>query len=398
MKTIVVCGAMWGDEGKGKLISYLSQHADITMRCNGGSNARHRITYNGKVIVLSLIPAGIFNSKLSIITGNVIINCTSLKQDLETCKKLIGPLNNKLFISKNCHIAFPHHISLNKASHSHIGTSGEGVGPANASRLMREGISLKRYFNSLSNDLPSLSDSDKELLNSLKEYLADVSEVVYDASQKNKNLTILLEGAQGFLLDNLHGTYPYVTSSATSTAGLLHGSGLPTSTLSRNIGVCGAYLTRAIHEPLITRVSEKEQIILQKYGNEYIALFDRWRDCFWLDLVALQYSHLINNFTELCINKLDVLSHLDELYLCVGYKHKGKIFNRIFDYNDFHETDFEPVYKKFKGWKVDIQGIKEWHDLPIDAQNYIKFIEDYIGTPVTLIGTGPHPEDIINRY
>ena len=385
---------MWGDEGKGKLVTYLASKNDLTLRCSGGSNARHRIIYKKNVLVLSSIPVGIFQGSKAIITGNVVLNLKSLWEDILLCEKYLGPLKGKLYISENCHIIFPHHISLNQSLHNHMGTSGEGIATANADRLLRRGITLKRYYAGEPVELPA---DLKEILSHIKQYMTNTTKMIFSENQKNSNLTILIEGSQGFMLDNLHGTYPYVTSSAISTAGLLHGAGLPVSTLKHNIGVAGAYLVRAIHEPLITRVAVKEEKILQHYGNEYIPLFDRWRDCFWLDLVALQYSHNINHYSELCINKLDVLSHVETINICVGYQLNGSVVQQVYDWNDFHTYHFSPVYQTLPGWSQEITGCQKYEELPEQAKNFIRFIEDKLLVPVNLIGTGPKSDDIIDR-
>lgn len=395
MKTIIVNGAVWGDEGKGKLISFLSKDSDITIRCNGGSNARHKIIHNEKEYTLRLVPCGIFNNNKAVVTGNVVINPLSLNIDLQPCEETLGSLLGRLFIDENCHVTFPEHVELNIKLNSVMGTTCQGVGPTNADRLQRVGISLKRYYKGDLGKFLPLSSEEDGILQNIKKYVVNTAQLLAEERQKNPNLTVLIEGSQAFMLDNLYGTYPYVTSSATSASGLLHGAGLPMNSVSRNIAVIGAYLTRSINEPLLTRMpADKEKIVREK-GREYIIQVERYRDCFWLDLVPIRYAQSINGYTEICVNKLDVLSGFDEIPVCVGYKHKGRIFETVYSWSDIEEINYEPCYKYLKGWKKDISGIKDFNKLPVEAKDYLHFIEDHISFPIKFIGTGPGPNDII---
>lgn len=411
METTIISGAQFGDEGKGKVCYHLSKNSDISIRCSGGTNAEHTFMHNGSMLKFRILPIGIINGNIAIITGNVVINCTILLEEIKKAKSIIGDISGRLFISENADIILPKHREISK-SNVNIGTIGHGVGPANADRRLRQGISLKAYYNNI-NEFLDISDKDKIALKKIKKYVCNTEKFLEKENSNNKKLKVLIEGNQGFLLDNLYGTYPYVTSSSLSSTAFLHGAGIAVNSLKRNVGVIRSYLSRFSVGPLVTRCTGDELNALRNAGNEYDVPTSRYErelfnynkygrkgrglDCGWLDIVALKYAHYMNSYTEFYLNKLDVLSYLDEIPVCIGYEYKGKLFHTFYEWSYLKEDDCKPVYKMIKGWKKNIFGINSPEQLPSEAEDYIKCIEDMIEVPIRFVGTGPGIEETIDR-
>ncbi len=406
MKTIIVGGAQLGDEGKGKLTDVLAAEADISIRCSGGANAEHTVMRNGQPLRFRVLPLGILSGNLALISPNVVLGIELLARDIRAAEALLGDLTGRLLVSPDAHLALPHHIRHSKQKNSAIGTIGQGVGPANADRKLRRGLSLGRYLRALHGDHEhdhddvelSLSPSMREDLELIGRYVGSTNRAIAERNHRDPNTTILIEGSQGFMLDNLFGTYPYVTSACLSSAALLHGAGLPWSSVSRNIGVVKAYLSRYSRGPFVTRCAPEDERALQQHGNEVATPPDvRLIDCGWFDIVALRYAQRMNDYTELCVNKLDCLSYLDEIPICVQYRYCGEVMSDLYEWSELDTEKLEPIYEHLPGWRRDIRGVTRFDELPVAAQGYIRFIERHVGVPVRYIGTGPGREDIINR-
>lgn len=398
MKITIVNGAQWGDEGKGKLTHSLATQHDICVRCNGGSNAEHTFFHAGEIFKFRLLPIGLMQGNTAIISDNVVIGCDWLASDIKQAEKILGNLEGKLLISSNAHIVLPVHrerdakLDDNKLK---IGTIRQGVGPAIADRVSRVGINVATYlenYRELADEFGCWEETEN-YVELLKRHVCDTKKYLFENSSDNKR--IMLEGAQGFMLDNIYGTYPFVTSSFTTTAGLLHGAGLPHHMLKRNIGVVKAYVTRFSTGPFVTQAAPAFEQLLRDTGGEYSTYIKKPMRCGWFDMVAMRYAHQINHYTEIAMNKLDVLSVLDEIPICIGYRHKGKIFDIMYDWSNQEIENYEPIYKTFKGWRQNIRGINDFNDLPLAAKDYVHFIEDELNVPIVSVGTGPEQNDMI---
>ena len=400
MHITIVNGAHWGDEGKGKICHYLSQQTDVSVRCNGGSNAGHQVVIGNESISFRMLPIGIVNGNMGLITGEVVLGCDWLLRDIKIAEEKLGSISERLLISENAHVVLPQHrqrdTKLDQNSLK-IGTTKQGIGPAISDRRSRVGVDLKSFLAGNVGSFGPLPDIYQEYRQVLQQYAGSTNEYFAKQKAQKKELKILIESGQGFMLDNTHGTYPFVTSSHTSSAGLLHGAGLPVTWLKRNIAVTKAYVTRYSVGPFVARCEPQQEQQLREFGNEYGNHSRKPMLCGWFDLVALRYAQHVNHYTELCINKLDVLSPYDEIPVCVGYKYKGQILDTLYEWNNLDQDAYQPVYKVLKGWRKDISGLQSFAELPPEAQDYIKFIEDAVEVPVTLIGTGPKNNDVIDR-
>ena len=427
MSGIIVIGSQWGDEGKGKAVDVFSAKADYVVRYQGGSNAGHTLNFNGQKKVLHLIPSGIFHSNTTcLITSGVVLDIETLVSEIEAINKS-NPLNlsSKLLISDSATVLLSYHKVLDQAREkalngTKIGTTGKGIGPAYEDRASRKALLLSDLFTDkdtlkakLENNISEKkflienlykgnSISVEEVLNQilllreeLKPYrCSDTSAVIYKALKENKK--VLFEGAQGSLLDLLHGTYPYVTSSNTLAGAALVGSGIGPGFIQKVIAITKSYTTRVGEGPFPTECSEQEGQMLQKKGEEWGATTGRIRRCGWLDIPALKYAVRINGITHLALMKLDVLSDLKEIPVCTAYKLNGKTTS---DY-PVHSPQLaisKPVYKNLPGWQEDISHIRKFEDLPSAAQNYINVLQKEIGVPVEIVSVGPSREETIWR-
>jgi len=415
LSTTVVLGAQWGDEGKGKVTDFFASTADYVVRFQGGNNAGHTIVVGEDKIALSLTPSGVlYPSCTPVIGSGCVVDLGFLKQELEMLnKKNIN--TDKLVISPNAHLVMPYHKLLDELieeslGENKIGTTKKGIGPCYADKIQRKGIRVQDLLDKnifaqkvknnieetnltltkIYNQAPLVAD---EIIKEFNDYIEMVSNHVADtslliANAIKNNKTILFEGAQGTLLDIDHGTYPFVTSSNTSSGNAATGSGVGPKNLDKIVGVTKAYISRVGSGPFLTEQENEIGDYLIEKGAEFGVVTGRRRRCGWLDLISLKYSVRINSLTELFITKLDVLSGLEELKLCVGYESEnGVTTDYPYDQNILNTA--EPVYEILDGWTEDITSVKKFDDLPENAKKYINAIEDFIEVPITFISVGP---------
>lgn len=420
MSVTVVIGSQWGDEGKGKIVDLLSENVDVVVRYQGGANAGHTIFVNNKKFVLHLIPSGIIRKDILCVIGNgVVLDPSAFFEELEILNNNKIETDGRIKILPNAHLVLPFHKIIDQLSESRtnkIGTTGRGIGPTYVDKYSRLGIRAIDLFNS--DYAFSLLEKNLEMKNLLiehyfksnqiafdeiKNYLVEVRDKLIPFITKDPVLVsklieegkkVLLEGAQGSLLDVDFGTYPFVTSSNPSIGGALTGSGISVKQIEKIYGVTKAYCTRVGEGPFPTELNDETGEALRINGNEFGATTGRPRRCGWLDLPALKYSSQINGFDYLAITKLDVLSDFDEIKICTAYKLNDEII-------DYFPTDVvtlskvEPVYKIFEGWKKSIQGLKRFVDLPENAKKYLSFIEENVGVKIKIISTGFDRNDSI---
>ena len=422
MSTTVVLGAQWGDEGKGKVTDFFASTADYVVRFQGGNNAGHTIVVGENKIALSLTPSGVLYPNCTPVIGSgCVVDIGFLKQELEMLnEKNIN--TDKLVISANAHVVMPYHKLLDELieeslGENKIGTTKKGIGPCYADKIQRKGIRIqdlldetnfeikvRKNIEDVNLTLTKIYDHSPlvvdDILDEFSTYKDIVTNHVADASLlianaiKNKK-TILFEGAQGTLLDIDHGTYPFVTSSNTSSGNAAIGSGVGPKNIDRIVGVTKAYISRVGSGPFLTEQKNEIGDFLIEKGAEFGVVTGRRRRCGWLDLISLKYSVRVNSLTELFITKLDVLSGLEELKLCVGYKDNDEVITD-YPFNQNVLNSAEPVYETFEGWTDDISTVKSFEDLPNNAQSYIKAIEAFIEVPITFISVGPErTENII---
>lgn len=422
MSVTLVLGSQWGDEGKGKIVDILSSGTDIVARYQGGANAGHTVVFEGRQFILHLIPSGILNPKTVCIIGNgVVVDPYALIDEIKLLNDFNISVESRLLISNKSHLILPYHKLLDKASEecssSSIGTTGRGIGPAYVDKFSRCGIRAiealfpehikKHIFNNFQEKIRLLTSVygkpfDKKIETIVEDYLralAQISNFITDTSyflnsQINNNKNILIEGAQGTLLDIDHGTYPFVTSSSPTSGGACSGLGIPPTKITRIIGVAKAYSTRVGNGPFPTELKDQLGEHIRQKGKEFGSTTGRPRRCGWLDLVALKYSVMINGITEIALTKIDVLSELDEIKVCTKYKINNSI-SIEFQSEAFLLDKVEPIYENFKGWRKSLVGIDRIDKLPKEAQDYIGFIQDFLNCKVSFISTSPDRADTI---
>jgi adenylosuccinate synthase len=420
----LIVGAQWGDEGKGKIVDLLATKADIVARYQGGANAGHTIVIDGKQYVLHLIPSGILTDNVKCIIGNgVVIDPVALMKEIEMLKEHGIDVSGRLFISHKAHLIMPYHKLLDQvreksSSEKAIGTTGRGIGPAYIDKAKRSGIrivdlldrvefekklrsSLAEYNEVLTKIYGETAIKVEELIETYLEfdklidpYVTDTTLLINEAIKEGKK--VIVEGAQGALLDLDHGTYPFVTSSNPTSGGACTGLGIPPTKIDTIIGIVKAYSTRVGNGPFPTELLNEVGEKLRKEGNEFGATTGRPRRCGWLDLVALKYSVMINGIDQIALTKLDVLDTFEELKVCVGYSVNGKKL-KSFPADLSDKTNLELEYVTLKGWNSSLSGINEFDKLPIEVKEYIKFIEDFTDAKVTIISTSPDRNDTILR-
>ena len=415
MTATVVLGAQWGDEGKGKVTDFFASSADYVVRFQGGNNAGHTIVVGDEKLALSLTPSGVlYPDCVPVIGSGCVIDLGFLKEELEMLNSK-NVSTKKLAISANAHVIMPYHKLLDELieeslGDKKIGTTKKGIGPCYADKIQRSGIRIQDLLddevfaekvkinieekNQLLTKIYGRDALDPyEIINEFKAYkeiinnhIKDTSLMISNAIKQNKN--ILFEGAQGTLLDIDHGTYPFVTSSNTSSANAAIGSGVGPLNLNKIVGVTKAYISRVGSGPFITEQKNDIGDYLIEKGAEFGVVTGRRRRCGWLDLISLKYSVRVNSLTELFITKLDVLSGLEEIKLGVGYKNGDEV---ITDYPYQQDVFYnaEPVYETFEGWSEDITSVKNFDALPENAKKYINAIEKFIEIPITFISVGP---------
>ena len=424
MSGIVVIGAQWGDEGKGKVVDVFSEKADFVVRFQGGSNAGHTLVVNGKKTVLHLVPSGILREDSICLVGpGVVLDIEGLVQEITDLKNS-GHLNNpkQLSISDLCTVIMPYHKKLdacreNSASATKIGTTRKGIGPAYEDRASRRALTFGDLFNKetlkakleialqeknalfekVYGEKPhSVNDLVKwiePLAEQLKDYRSrDISLTVHKALKGGKR--VLFEGAQGSLLDVVHGTYPFVTSSSTIAGSACTGIGIGPTNITKVVGIMKAYTTRVGAGPFPSEQLNDIGERIRTVGNEFGSTTGRPRRCGWLDLVALKYSIRLNGLTNLALMKLDVLSGLEKIAVCTGYKVNGELMTD-FPPNTTDLEKAEPVFEWMSGWKEDLARISNLKDLPRAAMNYIDFIGNHLATPIDVISVGPGREQTL---
>lgn len=421
MALSLIVGAQWGDEGKGKIIDYLSKTSDYVVRFHGGNNAGHTVINNFGKFAMHLVPSGVFyKNTIAIIANGVVLDLEVLVKEIEALKKTGINLKNRLIISPRCHIIMPYHKLLDKVyeeakGKGKTGTTGRGIGPVYADKVSYNGIRIfdlldkkilsKKLFIQLAvknKVLAALGEKplnqkevENSLFKSLKKLMPFIKEpypVLNSALKKNKK--ILLEGAQGTFLDNDWGTYPFVTASTTLSGGVTAGAGIPAQKLKSVIGVVKAYTTRVGEGPFPTELLEDTGEKLRKIGGEFGATTGRPRRCGWFDAELVRFAGELNGFTEIAITKLDVLDGFKEIKICTHYTLNGKKVN-YFDGDLNFLAKVKPIFKTFKGWNKSTKGVTKFVDLPKEAKIYLKAIEKLTKILITYISTGAKREEII---
>ncbi|MFC1602959.1 adenylosuccinate synthase [Pseudomonadota bacterium] len=425
-KNVVVVGTQWGDEGKGKVVDLLTDRAAGVVRFQGGHNAGHTLVIEGEKTVLHLIPSGILREGVRCYIGNgVVLSPAALLEELEMLEGRGVPARERLGISEGCPLILPYHIALDQAreiarGNQAIGTTGRGIGPAYEDKVSRRGIrlgelldpahfenrlrevleyhnfALEHYYKVDKVDFQQTLDEALAQAEQIAPMIVDVPGEMHSAGANGDNM--LLEGAQGSMLDIDHGTYPYVTSSTTTAGGAASGSGIGPCNLDYILGIVKAYTTRVGGGPFPTELFDEDGEYLGKKGHEFGATTGRRRRCGWLDTVALRRTFQINSVTGLCITKLDVLDGLKTLRLCVAYQLDGEEID-IPPVGAERFARCEPVYIEMPGWSESTVEAKSFEELPQNAQNYLRKAEEICGVPIDIISTGPdRDETMILRH
>jgi len=417
----VILGLQWGDEGKGKIVDYFAQRYDIIARFQGGPNAGHTLYVNDKKIVLHQIPSGIFHEKTANLIGNgVVLDPVTLKRECESVAAFGVDYRRNLFISKRTHLILPTHRALDKASETSkgqekIGSTLKGIGPAYMDKTGRNGLRvgdlLDKSFTSqyirlrlkhqklldslhFQEDISAWEEEFLEALEFMRQFkIVNGEYFINQMIQQGK--TVLAEGAQGSMLDVDFGTFPYVTSSNTISAGVCTGLGIPPQQIREVIGVSKAYCTRVGGGPFPTELHDATGEELRKTGNEFGATTGRPRRCGWIDLVALKFACMINGVTKIVMTKADVLDAFEALKVCTAYQVDGQTTDEV----PFQMTRvaIEPVLKSFAGWKSDTTSIKQFNGLPAPMKEYIRFINGYLGVNIAYISNGPGRDQLIEN-
>ena len=414
MPCTVVVGAQWGDEGKGKIVDALSEAADVVARYQGGPNAGHSVIHRGETLVLHLVPSGILHAGRRCLIGNgVVIDPLRLREEVTTLESKGVPASRQLGVSAAAHLILPYHRAVEASSErgpGAIGTTGRGIGYAYRDKAARTGLRvgdlfdrehfvaqadrnltrLKLEFPEVAAELAAMSgaglhDQLRDVAAWLQPLVVDVGEELHTALVAGKR--VLLEGAQGTLLDLDHGTYPYVTSSPASAAGAPLGVGLGPRAVDHVIGVTKAYATRVGHGPFPSEMPPAEAALLREAGGEYGATTGRPRRCGWLDLPALRYAARVNGLSQLVVTKLDVLDDFAEVRVAVGYERDGRAVAG-FPSSARELERSTPVWRSFPGWKTSTCGVRQWRDLPAAARSYLEWIEREVGVPIGSASVG----------
>ncbi len=425
-KNVVVIGTQWGDEGKGKIVDWLTDNVAGVVRFQGGHNAGHTLVIGGKKTIVRLIPSGIMHPKVTCYIGNgVVVSPRALLDEIAELERVGLEVVKRLRISEACALILPHHVALDKArelakGEAKLGTTGRGIGPAYEDKVARRAIRvqdlfarerfaaklgevldyhnfvLKHYFKAETVDFQAILDETLEMAEKLKPMVADVSGELNALMRAGKSL--LFEGAQAALLDIDHGTYPFVTSSNCVAGQASAGAGVGPQALHYVLGVAKAYTTRVGAGPFPTELDDEVSEHLRSRGNEYGSVTGRPRRCGWFDAAALKRAVQINGVSGVCITKLDVLDGLDIVRVAVGYKVAGEIRD-ILPVGAEALAICEPIYEEHVGWKESTLGIQSFDALPQNAKNYLKRLEQLVGAPIDIISTGPdRVETIVLRH
>ena len=422
MPNVAVIGAQWGDEGKGKIVDWLSKKADVIVRFQGGHNAGHTLVVNNVTYKLQLLPSGIVRkNKISIIGNGVVIDPWALLDEIKQIEKLGIKITNKnLFIAENATLILPLHKELDgiredSKNTDKIGTTRRGIGPAYEDKVGRRAIRImdlanknnlsKRinamlfHHNSIRKSLGKSKIDKRKLINDLIKISSKIlkySKPVWKKLEefKKKKKIILFEGAQGVLLDVDHGTYPFVTSSNTVAGSAFAGAGCGPGTINYILGIVKAYSTRVGEGPFPTELKNEIGNRIGRRGNEFGTVTNRKRRCGWLDVVLVKQSCSISGINGIALTKIDVLDQIKDIYVYVGYRLNGKKIDYL-PSSLQDQIKVKPIYKRFNGWLKNTKGIKKWNRLPKNAQKYIKFIKNYCGVKISSISTSPKREDTI---
>lgn len=422
MSTVVIVGTQWGDEGKGKIVDFLTEKAEVVARYQGGHNAGHTVVINNEKYILHLIPSGILHKGKKCVIGNgVVIAPDALISEINGLKKRGIDTDGNLLISKNAHVIMPYHTAIekeneNRKGNKKIGTTGRGIGPSYTDKVARHGIRmmdlltpdvfreklsanlttinflLENFYKAAPLKADAIYDEYMKYAERLSKYIADTDVIINNKIDSGEN--VLFEGAQGTLLDIDHGTYPFVTSSNTIAGGACTGLGVGPTKISRVLGIAKAYTTRVGEGPFPTELKNAIGESIRQKGREFGATTGRPRRCGWLDMVILKYSIRVNGLTGIALTKMDILDGMDKLKICVGYKHNGRLYEEFPKETEVLEN-CEPVYEEVEGWKESTLGIKGFDKLPANAKKYIKKIEEMLKTEVQIISTGQKRDEII---
>jgi adenylosuccinate synthase len=422
MHNVIVLGAQWGDEGKGKVVDLFSENFDVVARYQGGHNAGHTVYIGERKFVLKLIPSGILRPGVRAVIGNgVVLDPAALLEEMRALEEAGVSVRKQLAISNRAHVLFPFHrivekMSEGRANRTALGTTSRGIGPCYEDKIGRRGIRVGELYETeifnvsyeaLAEDKQTLArtfgitdvidysrirEQYLEFAACIRGMVCDTSRLLNEAMRAGKR--VLFEGAQGSMLDIDHGTYPFVTSSSATAGGACTGAGVPPTSISGVIGVSKAYTTRVGSGPFPTELDDEMGERLRKAGNEYGAVTGRPRRCGWFDAPLLRYTAMLNGFDSLVVTKLDVLDGLSEVPVCVGYRANGQ------DVADMPATwsemdAIEPVYETVPGWKGTTRGLKRNEDLPSGAVDYLRFLSERTGVEVGCISTGPERDETI---
>jgi len=423
MKNVVIVGAQWGDEGKGKVVDILAPHFDIVARYQGGHNAGHTVRIGDKKFILRLIPSGILHEECSCVIGNgVVVDPSAFNAELQELREMGVECEGRLFVSARAHLILPYHVALDRVREDRlgansVGTTMRGIGPAYEDKASRCGIragdllypdllreKIRANIEEKNLELASLgapqlapeSTLDEFLVEALrlKPFIRDTALMIDRATKEGK--AVLVEGAQGTMLDVDHGTYPFVTSSNATAGGAATGLGLAPRQLTGALGIAKAYTTRVGGGPFPTELLDEHGAYLQKRGNEYGAVTGRPRRTGWFDAAVLRYAVMLNGFDALALTKLDVLDEFDEIRISIGYRCRDEMLDGM-PYGANVLAECEPVYETLPGWKETTSRTTNFDDLPQAAKDYVRRVEELCGAPVGLISTGPDRNETIIR-
>jgi adenylosuccinate synthase len=422
MSCSLILGAQWGDEGKGKVVDLYTEQSDVVVRFSGGHNAGHTVVIKGEKYILHLIPSGIMHdNKINIIGNGVVIDPEALIEEIDDLKARGISFEGRFFVSKRAHLIMPYHKIFDKHNEAKkgskkIGTTGRGIGPSYADKMARVGLRICDLYddevlrekvyqnveevNLIATKIHSLSPLDpneiyenyKKYGEIIKPYVAETSYMINKLYKDGKK--IMLEGAQGTLLDVDHGTYPFVTSSNPTAGGAFTGTGLAPQALNNVVGVLKAYTTRVGSGPFPTELDDDIGQWLRDTGNEYGATTGRPRRCGWLDLVASKYAKMLSGINYIALTKLDVLTGLKKIKVCVGYEYNGKIIETFPPEIKILEN-LTPIYKEFDGWDEDISKAKSIDKLPENAKKYLEFIAEELDIKYAVVSLGTDREETI---
>ena len=420
-RNVVVVGTQWGDEGKGKIVDLLTDHVSAVVRFQGGHNAGHTLVIGQEKTVLHLVPSGILHPGVRCLIGNgVVFEPFAFMQEVELLETRGFSIRERLTVSPAAQLIMPYHALLDSAREEalggkKIGTTGRGIGPAYEDKVARRGIRvgdlynlssfkekvaealdfhnfvLREYFSKDPVDLENIFDSYASVADDLKPMIADVVPILERLQEAGES--ILLEGAQGSLLDVDLGTYPYVTSSNTTASSAGIGSGMGPKDIDYVLGIAKAYTTRVGEGPFPTELKDSTGETIAKKGNEFGATTGRPRRCGWFDAIAMKRAVRLSSVSGICLTKIDVLDNLEVVKICVDYKYDYK--RELFDFSSASLSDVTPKYIEMPGWQESTSGLTEYDQLPEAARNYLKVLEEQIGVPISMISTGPDREETI---